>query len=455
MAQMGFHHDDSSISRKKKKKRNQSSLLSAVAIDTPSSFSWGDSTRDSDDNDEQPLWSQIQLTLSTALLITGNTVGASCLVLPEMAARPGMTAATALFVGSYLVNLVSGLIIAEVAIKQHDSSGEDPPSSFKEFADVNLDLPMAGTIISFISLFVNTCIMSFDLTRAGQIVSHFSGMDPFIMSLGFAGLVASLGVTQNAKNLSGIASMAVTALFVSFAGLLLPGLANVHDAAAVFATPGTTDFFTGISQAAPIILMTGVFQNIVPSVTKILDYDRTKVVTAMMLGSALPLCMFVAWCFASIGGGIGDAAGPLLTAFSLAAVSGSSIGTIMSVSGEIDSFLESSNIDEKQDEESHRYSVPAVILSVAAPLAAAYMFADGHDGNAALSISGAYGTPLLYGAVPVAMAWTQRRRLQQATSSNLVPGGSATLGGLGVGALAFMCQELVQDVSGALGSVTI
>ena len=149
------------------------------------------------------------------------------------------------------MNLVSGLIIAEVAIKQHDSSGEDPPSSFKEFADVNLDLPMAGTIISFISLFVNTCIMSFDLTRAGQIVSHFSGMDPFIMSLGFAGLVASLGMTQNAKNLSGIASMAVTALFVSFAGLLLPGLANVHDAAAVFATPGTSDFSPAFHKQRP------------------------------------------------------------------------------------------------------------------------------------------------------------------------------------------------------------
>jgi hypothetical protein len=75
------------------------------------------------------------------------------------------------------------------------------------------------------------------------------------------------------------------------------------------------------------------------------------------------------------------------------------------------------------------------------------MFAGGQDENAALSISGAYGTPLLYGAVPVAMAWTQRRRLQQATSSNQVPGRSATQGGLGVGALAFMCQELVQDVS--------
>ena len=353
------------------------------------------------------------------------------------------------------MNLVSGLIIAEVAIKQHDSSGEDPPSSFKEFADANLDLPMAGTIISCISLFVNTCIMSFDLTRAGQILTNLAGgiTDPFVMSLGAAGLVASLGMTQNAKNLSGIASMAVTALFVSFAGLLLPGLANVHDAAAVFSMPGTMDLPTGISQAAPIILMTGVFQNIVPSVTKILDYDRTKVVTAMALGSALPLCMFVAWCFASLGGGIGDAAGPLLTAFSLAAVSGSSIGSVMSVSGEIDSFFESDIQEEQHDDESHRYSVPAVLLSVAAPLTAAYMFAGGQDVTAALSVSGAYGTPLLYGAVPVAMAWTQRRRLQQA--SNLVPGGSATLGGLGAGALAFMCQELVQDVSGAFASVTI
>lgn len=317
---------------------------------------------------------------------------------------------------------------------------------------------MAGTIISLISLFVNTCIMSFDLTRAGQILSQVvGGLDPFIMSICAAGLVASLGITQNAKNLSGIASMAVTALFVSFAGLLLPGLANVHDPAAVFLAPGTSsDLMTGISQAAPIILMTGVFQNIVPSVTKILDYDRTKVVTAMVLGSALPLMMFLAWCFACIGGGVG-AAGPLLTAFSLAAVSGSSIGSVMSVAGEIDSFFESSTSSEDtknaDDEESHRYSVPAVLLSVAAPLTAAYMFAGGEDFTAALSVSGAYGTPLLYGAVPVAMAWTQRRRLKQA--SNLVPGGTATLGGLGAGALAFMGQELFQDISGAFASVTI
>lgn len=89
MSQMGFHHDDSSSVHKKK--RDQSSLLSAVAIDS----SWNNR-----ETEQASLWNQIQPILSTALLITGNTVGASCLVLPEMAARPGMAVSTLLFLGT-------------------------------------------------------------------------------------------------------------------------------------------------------------------------------------------------------------------------------------------------------------------------------------------------------------------------------------------------------------------
>ena len=353
------------------------------------------------------------------------------------------------------MNLLSGLIIAEVAIKQHDSSGRDVPSSFKEFADVNLDIPMAGTIIACISLFLNTCIMSFDLTRAGQIMSNLfgGGVDPFAMSVGIGALVAGLASTQTAKNLSEFASMAVTALFVSFAGLLLPGLANVQDPLAVFMTPGTSsDFLSGVSQAAPIILMTCVYQNIVPSVTKILNYDRIKTVAAMVLGSAIPMCMFLAWCYASIGGGIDTtsfgAAGPLLTAFSLSAVSGSSIGTVMSLSEELDSVF-TGQTEGKQEKD--RFSMPSVLLSVTAPLTVAYMFAGGDSITAALELAGGYGTPLLYGAIPVAMAWTQRSKLP--LKKDLVPGGAATLGGFGVGAMAFMGQELFQDISSVLASV--
>jgi hypothetical protein len=77
IAHTGFVNEDPAS---KRRKRDQSSLLSAVAIDAPmydSGF------------DVESLWGTIQPVLSTALLITGNTVGASCLVLPEMAAQPG------------------------------------------------------------------------------------------------------------------------------------------------------------------------------------------------------------------------------------------------------------------------------------------------------------------------------------------------------------------------------
>lgn len=90
MSQMGFVHDDPH-----RKKRNLSSLLSAVAIDTPSSWE-----ASGNGNPAESLFQEIQPILSAALLITGSTVGASCLVLPETAAKPGMAVSTALFLGT-------------------------------------------------------------------------------------------------------------------------------------------------------------------------------------------------------------------------------------------------------------------------------------------------------------------------------------------------------------------
>jgi hypothetical protein len=78
MTHSGFVNEDPAA---KRRKRDQASLLSAVAIAAP--------MYDDSAFEVESLWSTIQPVLSTALLITGNTVGASCLVLPEMAAQPG------------------------------------------------------------------------------------------------------------------------------------------------------------------------------------------------------------------------------------------------------------------------------------------------------------------------------------------------------------------------------
>lgn len=71
--------------------------------------------------------------LSASLFITGNTVGTSMFVLPEAVGGVGMVCGSALFLGIYVYNLISGLLLANVAIELHESSECEVPSSFKDF----------------------------------------------------------------------------------------------------------------------------------------------------------------------------------------------------------------------------------------------------------------------------------------------------------------------------------
>ena len=348
------------------------------------------------------------------------------------------------------------MVIAEVAIKQHESSGEDVAASFKDFADANLESPSAASVVAGISIFTNACILVFGLNRAGEVASTMLGgsLGPTESMLAFASVLAAMGLTQSGENMTKICSALVMGLFASFGGLLVPGLMHVQDPLGTLFSPGTCD--CGISEAAPIILMSMVYQNIVPTVTKILDYDRFKSVAAIALGSLLPLCLYLAWCFACIGGGVDanavGAEGALMAVFSITAISGSAIGCAISLAEEVGSFLPKTEqgiitrmmTNDDDDVVANPISVTA---AVAIPAAIAYLCAggSGDDLNVALKIAGSYGSPLLYGAIPAWMAWTQRQRVKGI--QDLVPGGSGTLSVLGAASIALVMQELAIDAS--------
>jgi tyrosine-specific transport protein len=396
--------------------------------------------------------------LSAVMLITGNTVGAGCLVLPDLIAGPGLATASGIFFAAYIINLLSGLVIAEVAIKQKEASGNDVPSSFKEFAEVSLESPVAANAISGISMFVNACVLTFDLSRAGSVGSGITGglLDPNVITMGWASVLVAVVATQSSARLGNVASVFVTALFLSFGGLLIPGLAGVHDPIATLLQPGVSpDWMASAGQAVPIILMSMVYQNIVPSITKILDYDRVKTVSSIVVGSLVPLLMYLAWCYACLGGGIdrsvGIGGGELMAMFSVACLGGSSLGSIMSLAEEVDNFVKPIGGDSNNksgattEVSSQGFQLPSVLLSVALPLSAALVCTGGDDITAVLSLAGSFGSPLLYGAVPAVMALHQR---QKSTGLNqqqdLVPGFS--LGVLGLASSGFIGEELMQRV---------
>lgn len=399
--------------------------------------------------------------ISTSLMITGNTVGAGMLVLPELVSGPGMGISTSIFVSAFLVNLISGLLIAEVAINQHDSSGSEVPSSFKEFAEVNLNSHSAANAISAISIFVNALVMAFNTVKIGDVGSFMAqGMMPSeSISVAWALACLTLVGTQTFSSLSTVTSMLVTGLFVSFAGLLVPGLANMSaDPMSILMAPGTSpDVMASACQLAPIILMSLVYQNIVPTVTKMLNYDRSKTAAAISLGSFIPLGMYLAWAFAVVGGGVDTSVGldgPLMTVFSLTTIAGSSIGCIMSLSEEFDTFLKPVKDDDSAaaasatttTDDDNKFSFPAVVASVACSGIAAQFFA-GDNLNEALKVAGSLGSPLLYGMLPVAMAYTQRQKKDNIPAQQLPSFG---LGLLGAASSGFVGNELLHTAGDAL-----
>lgn len=449
--------------------RSENGALSALSVDTTSTPLANILVEEASSSSSIIEWGSFQSILTTALLVTGNTVGAGTLALPALSAKPGLCLSTGMFAVAYVVNLLSGLILAEVAIKQNEANGQDAPSSFREFAASTMDWPLATNGIAAVCLFVNICACTYSLGQVGVILSELVGIDHAAMSALCAALLAVLGATQSRVQISQITSIFVTGLFISLAGLLLPGLPHVQDPLGTFLSPGTSpNVIAGMREAAPIMLTTLIFQNIVPPVAKILDYDRVKVVVALVIGSFLPLLMYLAWSFVVLGGGVNPVVGvgsPIMSVFSVTAVTGSAIGCTMAASEELQAILDGTDnnivaiegklvevvprTDKDQaivsEQQQPAYSWPAVVTAVSVPLVCSIMCPNG-DYAQALRLSGGFGIPILYGAIPVAMAWTQRQKLQD--QANLVPGGNVSLGLVATAFGLFMMNSVVLTVQG-------
>jgi len=334
-------------------------------------------------------------------------------VLPDTIEKVGMVWGSAIFIGLYIYNLVSGLMIADVAINLHESSDCDVPSSFKDFADCAMKDQTAGTTVGAASLLMNSCFLAYGFVQVGSFAASAlpeMGIDPTMATAVSSALFAWISCTQTNEGIEKIANVAVMVLFSSFASLLLPSLANVHDPVETFLAPGTypEGFPAAMSTAIPLILSTLIYQNIVPSITKLLNFDRTKSTIAIALGSFIPMAMYVAWCFAVLGGGLDNslssgAGGAMFAAFTASSFIGSSIGCIMSLAEEYESIIGSTSHEKDPCTLQNTFSTPAVLLSVLPPAAVAVAVSSGGDleFTGPLHLAGAIITPFLYGILPI------------------------------------------------------
>ena len=287
------------------------------------------------------------------------------LALPSAAEQLSSSTTLSLFAGSLLVNLVSGVVISEVAINSKKAG------SFKELisetvAVVTADrandegvsgLPLVPLACSM-SVLINWSVLCFALSR---FTSFYSPHGSVGGTAGFVvGVVALLHFLEKDGDGEGVLkfmSALVMCLFVAFGGLVLPCLSHAvaGGAAYAYATSGgaaeavaealpetvvAQDTPAAIANALPLFVMSGVFQNIVPIVAKNLNYERDRILPAICLGTILPTSMYLFFIQISLGGGAGidlqASSNPLfMSVFACVATVASTIGCTLSLSREL------------------------------------------------------------------------------------------------------------------------
>lgn len=386
-------------------------------------------------------WSQvISKVLSTSFLIAGNTVGASMMQLPNAVSQAGVGASALIFLGSYLINLISALYLIDFSISQYESGRptSELPTSFKDIADEAFG-PSIGYGVAFVSVMFNWCALIFSILSCGTAAHTLvPEWNPVQVSLLFSAVLTFVHIQLSNNALSQMASVSVLALFASFAGLLIPGMMHSDFSTLIESTVASTSASTNdaLLLAGPCIVFSMVFQNVIPIAAKLCNFDRFQTTASVVLGSALPTIMYMLWCAVVLAGGVDTSSvnsGVLLPIFMFAAVSGSSVGGVMSTAEEFESLLEpvfkinneSQNVDDSDalivadKDEQQFFSVPSVLLATIPPALACVFLGSTDVSNGggvmtALDIAGGYCSPFLCWLFPALL----HGKLLQSTARN-------------------------------------
>ena len=334
--------------------------------------------------------------------------------------------------------------------------------------------------------FINSCVLSYGLSKAGEMLYSMTGMTQDMGLLSASLTLVTIVGTQEAKNLSYFASALCFILFSSFAALIFPTLAAVQHPFELFVTPGssafgTDSFYTDLSTFFPVLLTTMVYQNIVPTITKMLQYDRRNVTAALSFGSMIPMIMYFMFCFTILGSGSIESMGSdslYFQGIAISSVIGSSMSCCISIGEELNVFLDEQDTsstfrfdDVEEKRKNENLSLKSTSIGILLPLVAALTVGREHGLVGALSISGTYATPILYFMIPVLLAFTQRTGVLEDmklcksnpervkligqkigcnnldTTKQLVPGGFISIAGLAGGTGSLLANSLIHDIS--------
>lgn len=398
--------------------------------------------------------------LGSTALIAGTTVGAGILALPAVTLPSGVVPSTVLLVGVWLYTLISGLLIAEATVNTMRIAGR-PSVGMLAMIENTLGV-VGGRIAGATYLLLHYALLVAYTTQGGEIlgsaIANLLGiphqlpawLGTIVFTLIFGGIMY-LGREKFVEKLN---SVFVAIVLVSFLGLLLLAGEQVKTTQLLFQN------WSALGSAVSVMAVALFYHNVVPVVVTQLEGDTRKIRQSIVIGSLIPLIMFLAWNAVILGsvnpeilqktvdgrtifdplqilrsGSAGEWLGVLVSIFSEFAIATSFIGFVY---GLLDFLQEIFFVTQVQF--SSRLPLYSVILLPAMSLGAI----NPKIFFIALDYVGTFNITVLAGIIPALMTWKQRHNLEHSHKIHqpLVPGGKVTLIAMIGIALAIIGKEI-------------
>ena len=398
--------------------------------------------------------------LGNTALIVGTTIGAGIVGLPAVTLPSGIIPSTILLITVWLYTLTSGLLIAELTLNVMRFEGI---SHIGLLAIIEKILGKPGARIAGIAyVFNHYALLVAYMTEGGKILTttvdkvweleHISPQ--WVGTVSFFLVFGSLMYWGKDRLIERINGIFIIILLITFLGLLILGGMQFQNSQLLVQN------WQSIGNAIAIIYVAMFFHSIIPLVVTQLEGDIHKIRQSMIIGSLIPLFMFLAWNAVILGcmtpdilshnfanesvfdplqilrtGQSGEWFAVLLSIFSEFAIVTSFIGITY---GLADFFQDISIITKSEISRLPLYSLvllPPLSLGTFNP----NLFFH------ALEYTGAFSVSILGGIMPALMSWKQSQT-PEFTNGNyqtLVPGGKITLIFIMVGALFLICRQIL------------
>lgn len=364
-------------------------------------------------------------------LITGSSVGAGILALPEVSAPAGFVPSSAALVACWGLLTLEALVMAEVnvAVGSRDGNGYKP-TTLTQAASATLGsggsaLATGAYLLTSYTMLVAYMCKGNDVTASilSTVLDGCGDLPPQLFGALFAGsmsVILSAGDTETIDK----SNRWLTACLLGVFLYIVVGGASAAD----FSWLAVTRNWEAVGEAMPILFLALVYHDLVPLVCSYLGGDLKRIRQALVIGGSVPLTMFLSWNAVALSMAPPDAGlasvEPLLllsqqglpmvdaavSAFSLLAIATSFIGTFLGLTTYLELQLlsvlhqpnevECEHVDAKPKYDA---KVMAFALAISPSLAVYWFNSDGF--LAAAQFAGAYGMTTLYALLPPLMAW--------------------------------------------------